>query len=128
MRPPHEHHDDVVIVHRNYSHLPGDPDEDLMVIYRDCLASLGILSHGPQWLWDSDLYPYNPSAPRGHACYRPGPDWPPSWNEVRARWQSQQLLDSLADLLQQQGDYESPGAGAAFEAAEDPYFSDEGTG
>lgn len=85
----HDDHRHVaeIVHHRHYRTLGRERDKDLIALCRGCAAEAGILcdQDGNPRFWDVDLYPYHSAVPLSHPCWRPGPDWPPSWNEVEFR-------------------------------------------
>ena len=83
-------HGRPIVVHRNYAHLGHEPDEDIMAMCPGCLAEKGLIVSykdddlGHIGSWDVNRYPYDPTAKIGDVRYRPGPDWPPSMDEVES--------------------------------------------
>jgi hypothetical protein len=90
----HTDHSNLTVLHKTYKRVdlrrPGsEPKKDIMVICRDCAGDeYGLIIGGEDgrvmW-WDPERYPYDANARRGDVTWRPGPDWPPSVNELDAK-------------------------------------------
>ena len=89
----HDHDRSLIVLHQRYARPDGslvlgnEELDDAAVICRGCAARAGLIfdSDGIAVWWDVERYPWDREASRGDVFFRPGPDWPPSWAEVKRR-------------------------------------------
>jgi hypothetical protein len=85
-----KHEADLALLHRTYVRVGAEVEDDFAVVCSRCAADkyglrIDADDAGDVLLWDPDQYPYDGAARPGHPCFRPGPQWAPSLNEIEHR-------------------------------------------
>lgn len=83
----------LVMVVRTWARFPNLELDDVAVVCADCTCDrLGLVAGIDEatgelevLVWDVETYPCDADASAGDACYRPGPDFPPSLDEIAFR-------------------------------------------